>query len=285
MAKLCNIKQGDNMEKFNVDISRSLNKTYKSKLLARFLRAINDYQLIKPKDKICVAMSGGKDSLVMAMLFEEYKKHYQNDIEIIYLMMNSGFRQSFLDNHFRLMERIGIDQMTIDSKVYDVANQMNPEAPCFLCARMRRGFLYSKAKELGCNKLALGHHFDDVIETSLLNIFYTGTFKTMLPKVKSQNYEGLELIRPMYYIKEHDIINFMNHHELRVSHRGCLYQERVVDSKREEMKTLIQQLRHTYENIDINIFRSAENINLDSVLGYIKDGKKHHYLDDYESNE
>lgn len=270
------------MESYNIDISRSLNKTYKSQLLARFLRAVKDYKLIKPKDKICVAMSGGKDSLVMAALFEEYKRHFQKDIEIVYLMMNSGFRDAFLDNHFKLIKRIGIEQVTIDSKVYDVANKMNPEAPCFLCARMRRGFLYSKAQELGCNKLALGHHFDDVIETSLLNMFYTGTFKTMLPKVKSKNYQGLELIRPMYYIKEHDVKSFMEYHDLKVSHRGCLYQERMVDSKREEMKDLITHLRGVYENIDINIFRAAENVNLDAVLGYIKDGKKHHYLDDFE---
>lgn len=270
------------MEKYNVEISRSLNKTYKSKLLGRFLRAVDEYKLIQPKDKICVAMSGGKDSLVMAMLFEEYRRHYQNDIEIVYLMMNSGFKPEFLENHFKLLKRIGIKQVTIDSKVYDIANAKNPEAPCFLCARMRRGFLYSKAKELGCNKLALGHHFDDVIETTLLNMFYTGSFKTMLPKVKSKNFEGLELIRPMYFIKENDIINFMDFHDLVVSHRGCLYQERVVDSKREEMKDLVNRLRGVYENIDINIFRASENINLDSSLGYIKDGKKHHYLDEYE---
>lgn len=270
------------MEKYNVEISRSLNKTYKGKLLAKFLKAINDYGLIKANDKICVAMSGGKDSLVMAALFEEYKRHFQNDIEIVYLMMNSGFRDAFLENHFKLIDRIGIGQVTVDSKVYDVANKMNPDAPCFLCARMRRGFLYSKAKELGCNKLALGHHFDDVIETTLLNMFYTGTFKTMLPKVKSKNYEGLELIRPMYYIKEHDIKSFMQYHDLQVSHRGCLYQERMVDSKREEMKTLVEKFRGVYENIDINIFRAAENVNLDAVLGYIKNDEKHSYLDDYE---
>lgn len=270
------------MKEFNKEISRSLNKTFKSKLLGRFLRAINDYKLIESGDKICVAMSGGKDSLVLAMLFEEYKKHYQKDVEIIYLMMNSGFKKAFIDNHFKLLDRIGIEQTTIESKVYEVANEMNPEAPCFLCARMRRGFLYSKAKELGCNKLALGHHFDDVIETTLMNMFYTGTFKTMLPKVKSKNYEGLELIRPMYYIKEHDVIRFMNHHDLHVSHKGCLFQERDNETKRQEMKELIDKLRNVYENIDINIFRSAENINLDSVLGYIKDDEKHHYLEDYE---
>jgi tRNA(Ile)-lysidine synthase TilS/MesJ len=270
------------MSNFNVEISRSLNKSFKSKLLAKFLKAIDQYQLIQPNDKICVAMSGGKDSLVMAMLFEEYKRHYQNDIEVIYLMMNSGFKNEFITNHFKLLDKIGIDQVTIESKVYEVANQMNPEAPCFLCARMRRGFLYSEAQKLGCNKLALGHHFDDVIETTLMNMFYTGSFKTMLPKVKSKNYHGLELIRPMYLIKEHDVERFMSYHSLVVSHKGCLFQERDNETKRQEMKELISQLRNTYENIDINIFRSAENINLDAVLGYIKDEKKHHYLDDYD---
>ncbi|QWB99946.1 tRNA 2-thiocytidine biosynthesis protein TtcA [Mycoplasmatota bacterium] len=270
------------MKEFNVEISRSLNKKFKSKLLAKFLKAIDEYKLIQPNDKICVAMSGGKDSLVLAMLFEEYRRHYQNDIEIVYLMMNSGFKDEFIENHFKLLDKIGIDQTTISSKVYEVANEMNPKAPCFLCARMRRGFLYSKAQELGCNKLALGHHFDDVIETTLMNMFYTGTFKTMLPKVKSKNYEGLELIRPMYLIKEEDVKKLMAYHELHVSHKGCLFQERQINTKRDEMKKLVSDLRNVYENIDINIFRSAENINLDSTLGYIKDDIKHNYLEAYD---
>ena len=273
------------MSKYNVEISRSLNKTFKSKLLAKFLKAIDQYQLIQENDKICVAMSGGKDSLVMAMLFEEYKRHFQKNFDVVYLMMNSGFKDAFIENHFKLLDRIGIEQVTIESKVYEVAHQMNPQAPCFLCARMRRGFLYSEAQKLGCNKLALGHHFDDVIETTLMNMFYTGTFKTMLPKVKSKNYEGLELIRPMYLIKEKDVQRFMDHHDLHVSHKGCLFQEKDNETKRQEMKELVEQLRNTYENIDINIFRSAENINLDAVLGYIKDDKKHHYLDTYNEEK
>ncbi|HKL47258.1 MAG TPA: ATP-binding protein [Candidatus Izemoplasmatales bacterium] len=270
------------MSNYNVEISRSLNKSFKSKVLGKFLKAIDQYQLIKPGDKVCVAMSGGKDSLMMAVLFEEYKRHFQKDIEVVYLMMNSGFKEGFIKNHFKLLNRIGIEQTTIQSKVYEVANKMNPEAPCFLCARMRRGFLYSEAQKLGCNKLALGHHFDDVIETTLMNMFYTGSFKTMLPKVKSKNYDGLELIRPMYLIKENDVKRFMNHHDLHVTHKGCLFQERENETKRQEMKVLIDQLRHTYENIDINIFRAAENINLDSVLGFIKSGKKHSYLEKYD---
>jgi tRNA(Ile)-lysidine synthase TilS/MesJ len=159
---------------------------------------------------------------------------------------------------------------------------MNPKSPCFLCARMRRGFLYKAAEELGCNKLALGHHFDDVIETTLLNVFYTGTFKTMLPKAKSQNYDNLELIRPMYLIKEKDVQKFMNYHEFKINPKGCLFQERNQDSKRLEMKELIKNLRKTYKNIDINIFRSAENINLSSVLGYYEDEKERvSFLDKY----
>lgn len=263
-------------------ISKSLNKTFKSVLFGKFLRAIDDYKLIEENDKICVALSGGKDSLLLAALFEEYKLHYNNKIEVKYLMMNSGFTEKFLEDHLLNIKKLGIEQITKDSKVYEIANEMSPEAPCFLCARMRRGFLYQAAKNLGCNKLALGHHFDDVIETTLMNIFYTGTFKTMLPKAKSQNYEGLELIRPMYLIKENDVERFIKYHQFTINPHGCLFQERNVDSKRKEMKKLIADLRKIYKNIDINIFRSAENVNLSSVLGYYEDDKERtSFLDKY----
>ena len=253
---------------YSTYISKSLNKTFKSVLFGRFLRAIDDYKLIEDNDKICVALSGGKDSLLLAALFEEYKLHYNNNIEVKYLMMNSGFTENFLKDNKLNFEK--------------VSNGMNPEAPCFLCARMRRGFLYQAAKDLGCNKLALGHHFDDVIETTLINIFYTGTFKTMLPKAKSQNYEGLELIRPMYLIKEKDVERFIKYHDFSINPKGCLFQERNVDSKRQEMKRLITDLRSIYKNIDINIFRAAENINLSSVLGYYEDNtEKVTFLDKY----
>lgn len=268
--------------KYSNYISKSLNKTFKSVLFGRFLRAIDDYRLIEENDKICVALSGGKDSLLLAALFEEYKLHYNNKIEVKYLMMNSGFTEKFLEDHLQNIKKLGIEQMTKDSRVYEIANEMSPEAPCFLCARMRRGFLYQTAKDLGCNKLALGHHFDDVIETTLMNIFYTGTFKTMLPKAKSQNYEGLELIRPMYLIKENDVERFIKYHQFTINPRGCLFQERNVDSKRKEMKKLITDLRKIYKNIDINIFRSAENVNLSSILGYYEDDKgRTSFLNEY----
>ena len=271
----------ENKKYFNY-ISKSLNKTFKGSLFGKFLRAIDDYRLIDENDRILVAMSGGKDSLLLAALFEEYKLHYKSNVEVIYLMMNSGFTNDFLNDHLENIEKIGITQITKDSKTYEIANNMNPKSPCFLCARMRRGFLYKAAEELGCNKLALGHHFDDVIETTLLNVFYTGTFKTMLPKAKSQNYDNLELIRPMYLIKEKDVQKFMNYHEFKINPKGCLFQERNQDSKRLEMKELIKNLCKTYKNIDINIFRSAENINLSSVLGYYEDEKERvSFLDKY----
>lgn len=283
MKRWCIIYLGDNMndKKYSFNISKSLNKRFKGTLLAKFLRAIDAYKLIEENDKICVALSGGKDSLLLAALFEEYKLHFNRNIELIYVTMNSGFTDEFLKNHLDNCAKIGIETEVIDSKVYEIANHMNPKAPCFLCARMRRGFLYQKAKDFGCNKLALGHHFDDAIETTLINMFYTGTFKTMLPKAKSQNFEELELIRPMYLIKEADVLKFMKYHELDFVSKGCAFQDRNEDSKRKEMKELITKMRTVYKNIDINIFHAAENINLDSVLGYYTDEKRVSFLDEY----
>ncbi len=275
---MCIIYLGDIMDK---SISKSLNKTYKGKLFGRFLRAVEKYQLISENDKICVALSGGKDSLLLAALFEEYKTHINKNIEVKYLTMNSGFKPEFLKEHIENCRKIGIETIIVDSKVYEIANQLAPEAPCFLCARMRRGFLYKQAQNLGCNKLALGHHFDDVIETTLLNMFYTGTFKTMMPKAKSENFEGLELIRPMYLIKEHDVALFMKYHNIHFSSKGCSFQDRNEDTKRKEMKALIEKLRKTYENIDINIFRSSENVNLENVLGYYDKNGRTNFLDKY----
>lgn len=268
-------------KKYAMNISKSLNKRFKGTLLSKFIKACEHYELIHDGDKICVALSGGKDSLVMAALFEEYKKHMNQKIEIVYLTMNSGFKADFLQNHLQNCKKIDVETLVANSKVYEVANKLNPKAPCFLCARMRRGFLYQKAQELGCNKLALGHHFDDVIETTLLNMFYAGTFKTMLPKTRSKNFQGLELIRPLYLIKEADIERFVDYHEIEFISKGCEFQDRNEDSKRKEIKELITHLRGVYENIDINIFRSAENINLDSVLGYYDDDSRTHFLDNY----
>ncbi|MBN2504439.1 MAG: tRNA 2-thiocytidine biosynthesis protein TtcA, partial [Bacilli bacterium] len=184
--------------------------------------------------------------------------------------------------HQENCDALGIPIEIFPSRVFQTAYEMAPDKPCFLCARMRRGFLYKTVQDLGCNKLALGHHFDDVIETTLLNVIYAGCFKTMLPKAKSQNYPGLELIRPMYLIKEHDCVRFTNRHNIKAINCGCKVALMELDSKRKEIKELIDELRRKYKNSDINIFRSAENVNINSILGYYDEDLHHSFLDDYE---
>jgi len=268
---------------FQENVERSLLKKFKGPIYGKFLRAIEDYSLIEPNDKIAVALSGGKDSLLMAKLFQEAKRHSGIDFDLVFIAMNPGFQQPnqqlFLDN----CEKLGIDVVVEESNIFELVETIAPEGPCFMCARMRRGFLYQFARNHGCNKLALGHHFDDVIETTLLNIFYTGTFKTMMPKAKSENHPGMELIRPMYYIKENDIIRFTNYHQLKTMNCGCKVTRNELDSKRKVIKLMIKELKKEHKDIDLCIFRSAENVNLHNVLGYYnKDlGIDRTFLDDY----
>lgn len=263
-------------------VERSLMKRFKGPIYSKFLRAIDEYQLIKPGDKIGVALSGGKDSLLLAKLFQVLKQHSPVPFELEFITMDPGFTEEHLAHHLENCKRLGIDVKVKPSKVFEIAEGMSPESPCFLCARMRRGFLYKYAKELGCNKLALGHHFDDVIETTLLNIFYAGSFKTMLPKAKSKNFEDIELIRPLYFVKEQDVVRFMNYHKLETMNCGCKIASCQLDSKRREMKMLVDEMRKKYINTDINIFRAAENVNIQSILGYYDDEKKVSFLDDYD---
>ncbi|MBU1144500.1 MAG: hypothetical protein KJ971_01410 [Firmicutes bacterium] len=266
---------------FQQNVERSLMKKFKGPIFSKFLKAIEEYDLIKDGDKVAVALSGGKDSLLLAKLFQEIKRHNHVSIDLVFITMDPGFDKAHLDLHLNNCKKLGIEVKVLESNVFDISNKMSPESPCFLCARMRRGFLYKVAKENGCNKLALGHHFDDVIETTLLNVFYTGTFKTMLPKARSKNYLDMELIRPMYLIKEKDIIHFSKYHHLETMACGCKIASCEIDSKRKEMKDLVSQMRKIYVNTDINIFRSAENVNIKGVLGYYDDEEKTSFLDDY----
>jgi tRNA 2-thiocytidine biosynthesis protein TtcA len=266
---------------FQEFVERSIIKKFKGPLYSKFLEAIVDYQLVSPGDKIAVALSGGKDSLLLAKLFQELKRHGQVEFDLVFLTMDPGFNEDNLNFHLENCKKLGIDVLVEKSNIFNVAGSLSKDNPCFLCARMRRGFLYKVAKEHGCNKLALGHHFDDVIETTLMNMFYAGCYKTMLPKVRSENYEGMELIRPMYYIKEADVVRFMNYNHLETMKCGCRISDGLVDSKRKEIKTLIAQLRKTDPNIDINIFRSAQNVNLKAILGYHDDETTSTFLDDY----
>ncbi|MDD3477345.1 MAG: ATP-binding protein [Candidatus Izemoplasmatales bacterium] len=265
-------------------IERSLTKTYKGPIFSKFLQAIDQYRLVEDGDKICVALSGGKDSLVMAKLFQIWQRASQVRFDLVFLTMDPGFLEDHLEKHLDNCKRLAIDVVVKPSKIFSVAEGMSPESPCFLCARMRRGFLYKTAKEMGCNKLALGHHFDDVVETTLMNMFYAGQFKTMMPKAKSENYEGIELIRPLYMVKEADILRFTKSNHIETMNCGCKIASCQLDSKRREMKHLVEAMRKKYVNTDINLFRAAENVNLNGVLGYYDDDSRVSFMDRYDQN-
>ncbi|MDR3262848.1 MAG: tRNA 2-thiocytidine biosynthesis protein TtcA [Clostridiales bacterium] len=276
------------MERYK-DIERSIITTYRASVWKKFISAINEYALIKDGDKIAVCISGGKDSMLMAKCFQELKKHGKNNFEAVYLVMDPGYNEInrlTIENNAKLLN---IPVEIFESNIFEtVAN--TEESPCYLCARMRRGSLYAKAKEYGCNKIALGHHFDDVTETIMMGILYNGQIQSMMPKLKSDNFEGMELIRPMYKISERDIINWRNYNDLNFIQCACRFTENcsVCDnggggSKRQEMKYLIKALNKKNPNAALNIFRSVYNVNLDTVIGYKKDGERHYFWEDYDS--
>ncbi|MEG1900038.1 MAG: ATP-binding protein [Bacilli bacterium] len=267
-----------------LEIEKSIIKKYRKTIWSRFIRGIKEYELVKDNDKIAVCISGGKDSFLLAKCFEELKRHGQIKFGLEFIVMNPGYNEDNLELLKNNLNKLNIKAHIFNTNIFDVVEKNNRDSFCYLCARMRRGFLYNKAKELGCNKIALGHHFDDVIETILLNIFYAGSYKTMMPKLKSDNYEGIELIRPLYYVKEEDIIAWSKSNELKFLDCACKMTTSKEDGKRKEIKQLIKNLRNVYENIDINIMRSSENVNLDAVIGYKTRNKKTSFLDDYEEN-
>ncbi len=271
------------MEDFNIQewAERSLIKKFKGPIYSKFCKALLRYEMINPGDKIAVAVSGGKDSLVLAKLFQEFKRHGNVDFDLVFLTMDPGFREEAMKDHLDNCANLGIDITVEKSNIFEVNEKMGAESPCFLCARMRRGFLYKIAKQHGCNKLALGHHFDDVIETTIMNMFYVGCYKTMMPKIRSENYEGIELIRPMYLCKEADILRYIQYCHIKPMKCGCRISDGLEDTKRKEIKRWIAEWRKTDPNIDINIFRSAENVNLKCILGYHDDEKEKTFLDDY----
>ena len=273
------------MEKYK-EIERSIIKKYRSDIWSKFVKAVSEYELINENDNIMVCISGGKDSFLMAKCVQELQRHGKFPFNAHFVVMDPGYtdynRQYIIDN----AKLLNIPIEIFESDIFDVVEKVE-KSPCYLCARMRRGFLYSKAKELGCNKIALGHHFDDVIETTLLSMFYGSEIKTMMPKLHSDNFEGLELIRPMYLIKEEDIISWRNFNELTFLNCACRFTEGCSllndgTSKRQEMKDLIKKLRKVNKDVDHNIFKALDNVNLNCVLGYIKEDKKHSFLDEYD---
>lgn len=267
-------------------VEKSLRKKFHKNIFSKFAKAINQYELVKEGDRIAVCISGGKDSMLMAKLFQELLKHGKANFELVFLVMNPGYNE---DNWKIIQDNakvLGIPLTVFETQIFDTVADIDKN-PCYLCARMRRGYLYSHAKELGCNKIALGHHFDDVIETILMGMFYGGKVETMMPKLHSQNFEGMELIRPMYLIKEDDIIAWRDYNQLNFIQCACRFTENCVScgggrgSKRDEMKELIKEFRKQGDIIEKNIFRSVHNVNLRTIIGYHKDDMEYNFLDDY----
>lgn len=271
-----------------LDIEESIRKKFRKTIWCRFTKAIREYELVKEGDKVAVCISGGKDSMLMAKLFQELKRHNKFPFEVVFLVMDPGYspenRQIIENNARKLNIPVTIFESDIFESVFNIE-----KSPCYLCARMRRGYLYHKAQELGCNKIALGHHYDDVIETILMGMLYGAQVQTMMPKLHSTNFEGMELIRPLYLVREDDIKKWRDYNDLHFIQCACKFTDTCTTcggenaSKRVEVKNLIRQLKETNPFVEGNIFKSVENVNLSTIVAYKKDGVKHHFLDDYDS--
>ena len=270
------------------EIERALIKKFRKPIWRKFTQAINDYDMIQEGDKIAVCISGGKDSMLLAKLMQEIQRHGKFPFELVFLVMDPGYNprnRKKIEENAKLMN---IPVTIFESPIFNSVVEIE-DNPCYLCARMRRGYLYSNAKKLGCNKIALGHHFDDVVETILMGMIYGAQIQTMMPKLHSTNFEGMELIRPMYLIKEEDILAWRDYHKLEFLQCACRFTEKISEaedgvgeSKRQEMKMLMKQFRDTSKHIEMNIFRSVENVNLSTVIAYKKDGVEHHFLETYD---
>lgn len=270
-----------------IETSITKKRRFKEKLFNRFTKAIVEFNMVEPEDKIAVCISGGKDSMLLAKLFQELKRHDKFPFELVFLVMDPGYNEA---NRKKIEENAkitGVPITVFETEIFDSVYNVE-KSPCYLCARMRRGYLYKKAKELGCNKIALGHHFDDVIETTLMSMLWGGQVQTMMPKLKSKNYEGMELIRPLYYVREEDIIAWRDYNELEFLRCACRFTEKTEaengessESKRLETKKIIKDLKKTNPNIEANIFNSMRNVYIDAVITYKKNGKAHFFLDEY----
>jgi tRNA(Ile)-lysidine synthase TilS/MesJ len=278
----CEVLVPFNERKPLADIERSIIKTYRKHIWSKFIKAIKEYELIQDGDKIAVAISGGKDSLLMAKLFQELYKNGNQNFEVQFIAMDPGYHPDIRELLEDNCKYLNIPVQIYEADVFKVAQKMAGDYPCYMCARMRRGALYGKAKELGCNKLALGHHFNDVIETTMLNLLCAGSFKTMLPKLKAQNFENMELIRPLYLIEEKYIQRFIQNSGIWPLNCACMVAAKRIGNKRYEIKDLIENLKGTFTNVDMSIFRAAENVNMEAILGWQKDGKKTSFLDEYD---
>lgn len=271
------------------DVEKSIRKKFHKSIWCRFTKAINEYELVKPGDKIAVCISGGKDSMLMAKLFQELKLHNKFEFDVTFLVMDPGYNEANRKIIEGNAERLGIPITIFETDIFDSVFHVE-KSPCYLCARMRRGHLYNKARELGCNKIALGHHYDDVIETILMGMLYGAQMQTMMPKLHSTNFPGMELIRPMYLIREDDIKAWRDYNDLYFIQCACKFTETCTTcgenganpSKRQEVKELIRQMKKSNPFVEGNIFKSVENVNLSTVIAYKDDKGKHHFLDTYD---
>lgn len=268
------------------DIERSINKKFHKEIWSRFTAALNDYNLVEEGDKIAVCISGGKDSMLMAKLFQELKRHNKFPFEVVFLVMDPGYSPENREIIEKNAKLLNIPITVFESNIFESVLHIE-KSPCYLCARMRRGHLYNKAKELGCNKIALGHHYDDVIETVLMGMLYGGQVQTMMPKLHSTNFEGMELIRPMYLIREDDIKRWRDYNDLHFIQCACKFTDTCTScnpdntSKRQEIKNMIREMKKVNPQVESNIFRSVENVNIDTVIAYKKDSIKHNFLESY----
>ncbi len=269
------------------DIELSVVKKFRREIWSKFLKGIKDYELIQAGDKIAVCISGGKDSMLMALCMKRLQRYSKVPFEVVFLVMNPGYNEINYQKIVENAETLEIPIKVFETGIFDAVAKVD-EHPCYLCARMRRGYLYKTAKELGCNKIALGHHFDDVIETILMGMLYGSQVQTMMPKIHSENYEGMQLIRPMYMVREFDIIHWKKYNDLQFIQCACRFTENCTmcdngggGSKRQEIKNLLKQLRAVNPAVDMNIFRSVENVNLQTVISYHLGDEYHHFLDNF----
>lgn len=266
-------------------VEESIRKKFHREIFSKFCQAINRYKLLEEGDSVAVCISGGKDSMLMAMLFEELKRHRKFEFKVKYLVMDPGYNRENRAKIEQNAKNLGLEVEIFETDIFSNVVQID-KSPCYICARMRRGHLYNMAKQIGCNKIALGHHFDDVIETILMGMLYGGQVQTMMPRVKSSNFEGMELIRPMYLVREKDIESWRDYNGLEFLRCACKFTEMNMQnedlSKRKKIKELIKVLKKENPQVEANIFKSVENVNLSTVICYKdKQGKKHNFLEDY----
>ncbi len=263
------------------DIEKSIIKTYRKHIWGKFIKGIKEYDLIQDGDKIAVAISGGKDSLLLAKLFQELHNHGHRNFQLEFIAMDPGYHAEIRDLLEENCKYLDIPVDIYGANIFDVADEIAGDYPCYMCARMRRGALYGRAKELGCNKLALGHHFNDVIETTMLNVLCSANFKTMMPKLKAKNFDNMELIRPMYLIEEEYIERWIKNSGLLPLNCACMVAAKKIGNKRYEIKDLIKSLSENFKNVEMSIFRATQNVNMDAVIGWEKDGERYSFLDEY----